>query len=62
MITQILLENDMKTVYKVTKSKTNYLYSIGGYTRINWIIAIELAILLSSCESLFIKVDPIEDI
>ena len=52
----------MKTVYKIIKSKTNYLYSIDGYTGINWIITIEVTILLSSCESLFIKVDPIEDI
>ena len=52
----------MKTVYKIMKSKTYYLYSIDGYTGINWIIAIELTILLSSCESLFIKGDPIEDI
>ena len=32
------LWNDIKTVYKILKDKTNYLYSIGDYKVINWII------------------------
>ena len=31
MITQILLWNEFKTVSKIIRYKTNYLYSIGDY-------------------------------
>ena len=34
-MTQILLQNEIKTVYTIVKYKTNYLYSINDYTVIN---------------------------
>ena len=38
IITQMFLQNEIKTVYKIVKYKANYLYSIGDYTVIDWII------------------------
>ena len=35
MITQMFLQNEIKTVYKIAKYKANYLYSIGDYTVID---------------------------
>ena len=35
IMTQILLQNEIKTVYTIVKYKTNYLYSINDYTVIN---------------------------
>ena len=35
IITEIFLQNEIKTVYTIVKYKTNYLYSINDYTVIN---------------------------
>ena len=42
-ITQILSYSGIKTVYKIIKYKTNYLYHIGHYTVINWKIDVKLS-------------------
>ena len=42
-ITQILLYSGIKTVYKIMKYITNYLYPIDDYTVISWIINVELS-------------------
>ena len=63
IITEIFLQNEIKTVYTIVKYKTNYLYSINDYTVINWIIeaALREQFLLISGESLFIKMVSLKD-